>query len=122
MNKLLMIFEFVFGCWHRNLSRPFTLSGWTYEVCLNCGKKFAYDRAEISSGVAQRKNLARHERFSDIRPLGEPSLTGRDECGQNLDAAALELPSDVIAELNTIATNAVAALQYPAVANHNLAN
>ncbi len=78
MNKLLMIFEFVFGCWHRNLSRPFTLSGWTYEVCLNCGKKFAYDRAEISSGVAQRKNLARHERSSDIGPLGEPSLTGRD--------------------------------------------
>src|SRR5216684_8469797 len=33
MNKLLMIFEFVFGCWHRNLSRPFTFSGWTYEVC-----------------------------------------------------------------------------------------
>ncbi len=61
MNKLLMIFEFVFGCWHRNLSRPFTLSGWTYEVCLNCGKKFAYDRAEISSGVAQRKNLARRD-------------------------------------------------------------
>jgi len=121
MNKLLMIFEFVFGCWHRNLSRPFTLSGWTYEVCLNCGKKFAYDRAEISSGVAQRKNLARHERSSDIGPLGD-SLTGRDKCGQNLDAAALELPSDVIAELNTIATNAVAALQYPAVANHNLTN
>jgi hypothetical protein len=51
MNKILMAFEFVFGCWHRNRSRPFTLSGWTYEVCLNCGKKFAYDRAEISGGA-----------------------------------------------------------------------
>jgi hypothetical protein len=39
--------EFLFGCWHRDLSRPFTLSGWTYEVCLNCGKKFAYLRADI---------------------------------------------------------------------------
>jgi len=46
-HKILAAFEFLFGCWHRNLSRPFTLSGWTYEVCLNCGKKFAYDRAEI---------------------------------------------------------------------------
>ena len=47
IHKILAAFEFLFGCWHRNLSRPFTLSGWTYEVCLNCGKKFAYDRAEI---------------------------------------------------------------------------
>jgi hypothetical protein len=54
MNKILMVLEFVFGCWHRNLSRPFTLSGWTYEVCLNCGQKFAYDRAEIMSGVVHR--------------------------------------------------------------------
>jgi len=53
MYKILMIFEFVFGCWHRDLSRPFTLSGWTYEVCLTCGRKFAYDRAEISTEVAR---------------------------------------------------------------------
>lgn len=58
MNKVLMIFEFVFGCWHRQLSRPFTLSGWTREVCLSCGKEFAYDRAEICSGVAGPQNLA----------------------------------------------------------------
>jgi len=51
MSKILVVFELIFGYWHRNLSRPFTLSGWTYEVCLNCGRKFAYDRAEISSGV-----------------------------------------------------------------------
>lgn len=47
VNRMMMALEFMFGCWHRNLSRPFTLSGWTYEVCLNCGRKFAYDRAEI---------------------------------------------------------------------------
>jgi hypothetical protein len=55
-NPLLLAFEFVFGCWHRNLSRPFTLSGWTYEVCLNCGKKLAYDRAEIGCDIVQRQN------------------------------------------------------------------
>jgi hypothetical protein len=47
------VIELLFGCWHHNLSRPFTLSGWTYEVCLNCGKKLAYDRADIGC-VAQR--------------------------------------------------------------------
>ena len=44
---ILMIVDSVFGCWHRHRSRPFTLSGWTYEVCLNCGRKFNYDRAAI---------------------------------------------------------------------------
>ena len=53
--NLQRAFEFVFGCWHRDLSRPFTLSGWTYEVCLNCGKKFAYDRADIGCNVPLRK-------------------------------------------------------------------
>ena len=47
IDSVLMAFESLFGCWHRNLSRPFTLSGWTYEVCLNCGRKFNYDRAAI---------------------------------------------------------------------------
>jgi len=75
MNKILMIFEFVFGCWHRNLSRPFTLSGWTYEVCLNCGRKFTYDRAEISCAVARRKNLALPENSNNIASLGEATLT-----------------------------------------------
>src|SRR3954453_11943074 len=31
--KLEQALEFFFGCWHRNRSRPFTLSGWTYVVC-----------------------------------------------------------------------------------------
>ena len=38
VNTILLAFELLFGCWHRDLSRPFTLSGWTHEVCLNCGK------------------------------------------------------------------------------------
>lgn len=55
-NTVQLAFELLFGCWHRNLSWPFTLSGWTYEVCLNCGKKLAYDRADIGCVVARRKN------------------------------------------------------------------
>ena len=57
VNTVLLAFELLFGCWHRNLSRPFTLSGWTYEVCLSCGKKLAYDRAEIACVVAQQRIL-----------------------------------------------------------------
>jgi hypothetical protein len=69
-NTMLLAFELLFGCWHRNLSRPFTLSGWTYEVCLNCGKKIAYDRADIACVVAQRKDPCRgeplHEGYATI--------------------------------------------------------
>ena len=56
VGKLAIAFDFIFGCWHRKLSRPFTLSGWTYEVCLNCGKKFAYTRAEIGLQVPNPSN------------------------------------------------------------------
>ncbi|HYO92041.1 MAG TPA: hypothetical protein VEQ40_10410 [Pyrinomonadaceae bacterium] len=27
----------VFGCWHQEMSRPFTLSAKSYRVCLECG-------------------------------------------------------------------------------------
>ena len=53
--NILAALEFVFSCWHRNVSRPFTLSGWTYEVCLNCGRQFAYSRAEIGCEVSRQK-------------------------------------------------------------------
>ena len=29
----------IFGCWHRNLSRPFTHGKKSYRVCLNCGAR-----------------------------------------------------------------------------------
>ena len=28
-----------FECWHRELSRPFTIEGETYRVCLQCGAR-----------------------------------------------------------------------------------
>ena len=37
-----------FGCWHRHISRPFTLVGRTYEVCLDCGKELPYSLEQMS--------------------------------------------------------------------------
>jgi len=48
-------FKFLFGCWHRKLSRPFTLAGRTYEVCLSCGKEFAYVRVDFGRSFPKRK-------------------------------------------------------------------
>jgi hypothetical protein len=36
------IFNWVFGCRHRDLSRAFTSEGQTYKVCLKCGSRLPY--------------------------------------------------------------------------------
>jgi hypothetical protein len=36
------IFQFAFGCRHRELSRVFTLERRTYQVCLQCGQQVEY--------------------------------------------------------------------------------
>ena len=33
----------VFGCWHREMSRPLTLGGQSYRACLDCGARRAFD-------------------------------------------------------------------------------
>jgi len=33
----------VFGCWHRNMSRPFTRDGETYRACVECGARRRFD-------------------------------------------------------------------------------
>lgn len=29
----------VFGCWHKEMSRPFSIQGQTYRTCLDCGAR-----------------------------------------------------------------------------------
>ena len=40
----------IFGCWHRQVSRPFTRQGQTFRSCLSCGarKRFDLDTWETS--------------------------------------------------------------------------
>ena len=49
MNEnLLWTLNFIFGCRHRNLSRPFTCSRRTYQVCLDCGRQVPYSLETMS--------------------------------------------------------------------------
>jgi len=48
MGKAVRFLDVTFGCWHFNASRPFTISGHTYEVCLDCGKEFPYSLRTMS--------------------------------------------------------------------------
>lgn len=40
MKMLQTLFEFIFGCRHRHLSRVFTIQHRTYKVCFDCGREF----------------------------------------------------------------------------------
>lgn len=42
MDLLISVFESLFGCRHGNLSRPFTIEGKTYKVCMDCSGQVFY--------------------------------------------------------------------------------
>ena len=45
-NKLgepIGFFGKLFGCWHKELSRPFTENKFSYRVCLECGARKEFD-------------------------------------------------------------------------------
>ena len=51
------LFDLLFGCRHRHLSRPTTSmssrgtpEGDAYVVCLDCGSRFAFDTREMRMG------------------------------------------------------------------------
>jgi hypothetical protein len=57
MKPLFSIFQFTFGCRHRQRSGVFTIKKRTYQVCLNCGREFEYSWTRmhsIRSSVADR--------------------------------------------------------------------
>ena len=50
--KITNIVARVFGCWHGDLSRPFSREGRAYRTCLNCG---AQRRFNLGSWKMQGK-------------------------------------------------------------------
>jgi len=42
MKPLAQMFQFAFGCHHRQRTAVFTIKKRTYQVCLNCGEEFEY--------------------------------------------------------------------------------
>lgn len=60
LEALQQMYNFLFGCWHRRLTRPFTISGTTYEVCLTCGRKFSYS-LETMSRIKSRRSEPRED-------------------------------------------------------------
>jgi hypothetical protein len=47
----------LFGCWHKEMSRPFASQGQTYRTCLNCGasRRFNVGRWEMQGDFFYRR-------------------------------------------------------------------
>lgn len=41
--KKIGLFTSLFGCWHEEISRPFTENKTAYRACLNCGARKPFD-------------------------------------------------------------------------------
>lgn len=39
----------VFGCWHKQLTRPFTNRNASYRACLNCGARKPFDAQNLKT-------------------------------------------------------------------------
>ena len=47
-NKIGLIGK-IFGCWHKELSRPFTNRNASYRACLNCGARKRFDTQSLQT-------------------------------------------------------------------------
>ena len=72
MKLVLGIFQFVFGCRHRHMSRVFTIKHRTYRVCFECGREFDLpDALKVGSAHASQitrlaSNLIMHAESSAL--------------------------------------------------------
>lgn len=39
----------LFGCWHKRISRPFTIGRDSYRACLNCGARKHFDTKTLKT-------------------------------------------------------------------------
>ena len=47
--KRIGVLAKLFGCWHKDLSRPFTNRDASYRVCLNCGARRKFDAKTLET-------------------------------------------------------------------------
>ena len=55
IHPLATVLEVAFGCHHRKLSRVFTVHGYSYKVCCDCGATFHYSLESMS--IRPRRNF-----------------------------------------------------------------
>jgi hypothetical protein len=49
LGRPIGIFSSLFGCWHKDLSRPFTSGNVSYRVCTDCGARRRFDTTSFKT-------------------------------------------------------------------------
>lgn len=64
MKPFTGVFQLIFGCHHRHLSRVFTIKHRTYQVCFDCGREFDLPAAHapLRSEASTDASLATNSR------------------------------------------------------------
>jgi hypothetical protein len=86
---LSSVMNFLFGCGHDHVTRPFTLENRTYKVCLDCGHELPYS-ARTMTYVTARQARAQMVpvRTASILAFESPRAIHRDHSLQDSKAAA----------------------------------
>ncbi len=56
----------IFGCQHKQMSRPFSRQGETYRVCINCGARRTFDATTWKSSARPYFKPARLSDLQDV--------------------------------------------------------
>jgi hypothetical protein len=56
----------IFGCQHKEMSRPFSRHGETYRVCINCGARRQFDEKNWESSGRHYHKPARLSDLQDV--------------------------------------------------------
>jgi hypothetical protein len=65
------IINFLFGCWHQDTSRAFTVNGETYVVCLDCGQEIPYSLEKMAMQHAH--GATKHAGHAELQPALQPA-------------------------------------------------
>lgn len=69
----------MFGCWHKEMSRPFSSEGQTYRACLTCGARRSFNLSEWEMRGSFYYSLPTNKHFRAINGLPprqpKPSLS-----------------------------------------------
>ncbi|HLJ79314.1 MAG TPA: hypothetical protein VKT75_17995 [Acidobacteriaceae bacterium] len=81
--------EILLGCSHSRVTRPFTIKGETYMVCLSCGKQIYYSAKEMrpfSMGEVRRMKAATADLKMMPIPASVPALMPAQDRKPNVAA------------------------------------
>jgi len=61
----------LFGCQHKEMSRPFSRQGETYRVCINCGARRSFDE---NTWISTGRHYFKPARTSDLSDIDKTAL------------------------------------------------